>query len=385
MQTHEGERLYVCDECNYVAIRKDHLKMHERTHTGEKPYKCNECDYAATQKHHLKMHKRTHTGEKPYECDTCGNAFADKGTLTRHTRVHTGERPYSCNACDFAAADKNALKVHNQAHTGGKPYVCNVCDYAAARKVTLTLHMRTHTGEKPYACDICDYTAISKDSVAKHMWIHTGEKPYACDHCDYTATRSSHIARHIICQHTGHKCVTCKRFWVKEETMICGFCAMGSTYGEKERTVFAALCEADERFDHIVRDTAIGCGSKRRPDGHLTLPIPCGGGVVMLIIEVDENQHRRYEPSCEFERLQDIQDVHKGSLYVVRYNPDQKQGLDEEKLAEFADHLIAILEGGYKKAVNTFGGLWCEYHGYTDKRIETLDRAWFESQIIKPD
>jgi len=242
--------------------------------------------------------------------------------------------------------------------------------------------MRNHTGEKPYDCNICDYAAAVKGDLSAHMRTHTGEKPYACDHCDYAAARASHLARHIIYRHTGPKCVTCKRFWVKEETMICGFCAMGSTYGERERTVFAALCEADERFDHIVRDTAIGCGSKRRPDGHLTLPIPCGGGVVMLIIEVDENQHRHYDPSCEFERLQDIQDVHKGSLYVVRYNPDQKQGLEEEKLMEFADHLITILDRGYKKAVNSFGGLWCEYHGYTNKRIQTLDRAWFESQVI---
>ena len=59
-----------------------------------------------------------------------------------------------------------------------------------------------------------------------------------------------------------------------------------------------------------------GC-SIRRPDLMLDL------GFQVLIIEIDENQHKSYEKSCENKRLMQIsQDLGHRSIIFIRFNPD---------------------------------------------------------------
>jgi len=170
--------------------------------------------------------------------------------------------------------------------------------------------------------------------------------------------------------------------------MICGFCAFGSSYGAKERAVFEFLAQADWRITQLVRDQAIGCGSRRRPDGYVVLSArietDSGDAVcVLFIIEVDENQHRHIEPGCELKRLEEIQERHGGPVFVLRYNPDQPGGLDQPQLEALAARCIEILDGDYVLAMDAFGGLVVEHHGYTAQRVTRVERAWYESQVIE--
>ena len=59
-----------------------------------------------------------------------------------------------------------------------------------------------------------------------------------------------------------------------------------------------------------------GC-SKRRPDLFLDL------GYQIIIIEVDENQHTKYDCSCENKRIMELsQDVGHKPIVFIRFNPD---------------------------------------------------------------
>jgi hypothetical protein len=83
------------------------------------------------------------------------------------------------------------------------------------------------------------------------------------------------------------------------------------------------LCVRDyirKEFPNITlicdRKVIDGC-SKRRPDLLIDL------GYQVLCIEVDENQHARYEEICENRRMMEIfEDIGKRPLIFIRFNPD---------------------------------------------------------------
>ena len=60
-----------------------HFK-YKRKHTGEKLYKCDECNFVCTENGNIVTHKRYHTGEKPYKCDACQYSAGDKANLIHH-------------------------------------------------------------------------------------------------------------------------------------------------------------------------------------------------------------------------------------------------------------------------------------------------------------
>jgi hypothetical protein len=59
-----------------------------------------------------------------------------------------------------------------------------------------------------------------------------------------------------------------------------------------------------------------GC-SKKRPDIYFELNSHC------LIVEIDENQHKTYDDSCECSRINEIVNGIGGkSVIIIRFNPD---------------------------------------------------------------
>jgi hypothetical protein len=163
---------------------------------------------------------------------------------------------------------------------------------------------------------------------------------------------------------------------------MCGYCYIRKHYkvGSKERTVFAFLAEFDKRLCHFVRDKQLGCGVRRRPDGYMDLVVTFGNRV-MFIVEVDEDFHRRIDVKCELVRLQEIHDGYGGALYVLRYNPDQPGGLEEDALTSLAQRCVDILDGDIEYAIEEFGCMLVEYIGYPEARVDKVNREWFESQI----
>jgi hypothetical protein len=79
-------------------------------------------------------------------------------------------------------------------------------------------------------------------------------------------------------------------------------------------------------------------------------------------------------------RLQEIQERDGDAIYVLRYNVDQPGGLEEEKLSEFCEHLLSVLDGGFLEAVEEVSLIKVEYFGYTENRLELLQEEMARQQ-----
>ena len=63
-----------------------------KTHNGEKVYSCNQCDFVLSHESTLKRHKKIHSGERDHKCSHCGLAFSRAETLGTHMRKHRAEK-----------------------------------------------------------------------------------------------------------------------------------------------------------------------------------------------------------------------------------------------------------------------------------------------------
>jgi hypothetical protein len=130
--------------------------------------------------------------------------------------------------------------------------------------------------------------------------------------------------------------------------------------------------------DKIIQD---GC-SKKRPDIQIDL------GYQIIIIEIDENQHKTYDCSCENKRLMEIsQDYKHRPIIFIRFNPDDyinngvkvqscwkilKSGIlkiDKEKEIEWNDRLNSL-----KCQIE----YWCNPNNITNKTIEVIQMYYNE-------
>jgi hypothetical protein len=88
-------------------------------------------------------------------------------------------------------------------------------------------------------------------------------------------------------------------------------------YRTKEFAVAEYILEAFPDYSWIVnKKIQDGC-SKKRPDLFLDM------GEQIIIVEIDEKQHLRYESICENKRMMELsQDVGHRPIVIMRFNPD---------------------------------------------------------------
>jgi len=73
----------------------------------------------------------------------------------------------------------------------------------------------------------------------------------------------------------------------------------------------------DTKFEYNTSNILNGC-SKKRPDIFFNLETHC------IIVEIDENQHKSYDESCECSRINEIVNGIGGRpVIIIRYNPDK--------------------------------------------------------------
>ena len=69
--------------CGKRFARKENAKSHVQTHLGDRPYVCKVCNTRFVRQHDLKRHFKIHTTDKPHRCP-CGKDFHRHDALTRH-------------------------------------------------------------------------------------------------------------------------------------------------------------------------------------------------------------------------------------------------------------------------------------------------------------
>ena len=70
-------------ECGKKFGRKENIKSHVQTHLGDRQWLCRHCHKCFVRLHDLKRHEKIHSGYKPHACK-CGHTFARQDALTRH-------------------------------------------------------------------------------------------------------------------------------------------------------------------------------------------------------------------------------------------------------------------------------------------------------------
>ena len=86
--------------------------------TGKRKYQCTQCYKSCLDSCSFKAHVETHPGEKPFLCISYNMKFSGKGVLNCHMYPHTGEKPYACTGCDKAFSRNSKLVSHIVGHTG---------------------------------------------------------------------------------------------------------------------------------------------------------------------------------------------------------------------------------------------------------------------------
>ena len=91
-----------------------------------------------------------------------------------------------------------------------------------------------------------------------------------------------------------------------------------TNYKTKEKNVIDFIKNKFNNYDWIYDKKIYDGCSKRRPDLLLDL------GYHILIIEIDENQHCKYDSTCENKRLMEIsKDLNHRNIVFIRFNPDK--------------------------------------------------------------
>lgn len=285
---------------------------------------------------------------------------------------------FSCSHpdCNFPDSGKSVIMTHERLEHG--IYGCHWCGKKFSKFELRNNHEKIHTKDKPFPCRKgCDKRFAFSSVRQTHERVHTGERPFPCRKgCDKHFVYSCDRTRHENCTHLWPLCVICleKRVKPQANRTTCGLCTSGVTYGSKQKTVFNHLFNySDEYLDEVMwtlLDKHMGCGVNRRPDGLMI--INTDKGTVKFILEVDEDEHKGNTPECELSRLYEIQDRDNDAIYVLRYNPDAKDALEEDKLDDLAERILEIISKDYVKALESINLIHVEYIGYSSKRINNL-------------
>ena len=92
----------------------------------------------------------------------------------------------------------------------------------------------------------------------------------------------------------------------------------------------------------------------------------------VVLLEVDENEHRNYNAKCEVSRLSELLDsVGHRNMHVIRFNPNEVGSTTEDKKVRVLSAIRTALATNHGCLNDT--GCVVQYIGYSVDRIVELD------------
>ena len=143
VEENKSERKFPCQQCEYQANKKDHLKNHVESKHGEEIFSCPQCDLKTTANDYLRRHVRSKHKGIEYQCQECVYKASKNSHLKEHVQSKHGGVKYPCQECDFQAKFKSSLGKHVQAKHKGIKHSCQNCNYKATRNATLRKHIKS--------------------------------------------------------------------------------------------------------------------------------------------------------------------------------------------------------------------------------------------------
>jgi hypothetical protein len=191
----------------------------------------------------------------------------------------------------------------------------------------------------------CKFEGCIKTPV---FGYENGEIEYCGDH--KMSLMINLIAKYRECSNCGLKFQTLK----SEEKYLCPYCRPAESRKHNKELKIVKYIQNHTKFDiihdKISADNTTICG-KYRPD------ILIEFSDRYIIVEIDENQHKQYDESCEISRMHQIFEGLGISVVFIRYNPDPYKNGKKRKDPPFEkrmDKLINTIDKYKKKKLDEF-------------------------------
>lgn len=250
-------------------------------------------------------------------------------------------------------------------YEGLKPEYCSLCKWEGMVDVVHALCVcgksqanSNFEGLPPKYCKLCKTegmvligkrTCIQCNFLTANFNLVGEKKPLYCSNCK----TSDMINTYLKCKNDG-----CVSYGNRNYKTYCVFCyqhlfpdddaTKNIRYKTKENYVRDFL---DEKFNGFIHDVPLwtggcDCSHKRRIDFRMLI------NNTLLCIEVDENQHKRYDKKDEEIRYDDLFMAHGGKFIFIRFNPDKFLNLNGTSKNPYMKLRMEELEKEIKKQIN---------------------------------
>lgn len=392
-RTHTGEKPYKCTEpgCEQAFTQPGGLVSHMRTHTGEKPFKCAEpgCEQAFAQSGHLSSHTLTHTGEKSFKCTEpgCNQTFARPGSLVTHIRIHTGEKPFKCvePGCNMTFAHYGSLADHTSRHyipllgaliadafPSGRPIQCGLpmCvgpTYKLDTTGTVILPSIVQVscfdqcGIRGFCChgkkrEYCGFPQCGGGErvcpiCSTRGWGYASGYSYTIDgvRTCMTCFHTYFNARLGECTTTEQRLAILRKPSNRriKEIRIAG--DVVAAFGDRGWDFQGYTADCDDTLDDDEAELSgvtKGLGGFTRLKWYFTdMESMLGDGNTILVVEIDEHEHKQYPVSCEYNRMMGVVAAHRGKrVLFARFNPDEWNLNGDQMGSTFTKNANGIFE-----------------------------------------
>lgn len=375
------KKILKCSSCGYECDRGSTMKRHKQNahNEGVEWKMCPEpgCVRKFKQKSTLTQHLQNihNIGVKWNYCPKEGCAYKCKQhrDIKKHLiHAHSDDKNVEIKwlkcpkeGCDKKFKETGNLNQHlqNIHKEGVKWKMCPIegCDERFKRKNHLKRHLsyKHDINVRWWMCENCDHKCKSKGDLKKHYQdVHNRNiKWLRCpiENCKSKFKHSSHLNSHLQNVHDVGKetCDYCHGNCFKRtvyvdinigKVKICRGCFHKVTGKDSRAEEQAAKIIEKSKFSPyvILKDKILYndvCNTKRRPDLLLS------SGNLHIIFECDEKQHKYYNPSCEWGRMDEIIDEFKtGKIIFVRWNPDHYTPPKENHRKNREERLKTIID-----------------------------------------